>query len=128
MDQQILNAVFIGSIYAMFAVGYTLVFGVLDILNLAHSAVFMLGAAVTYSLVVNHGQAFWIACILGIAVSAVLGFWIEGVFPQPLPRPKTPPNPPFLSTNPPPPSPLPPICPAQPPPPFSLARSCRPHA
>ena len=49
MDQQILNAIFIGSIYALFAVGYTLVFGVLDILNLAHSAVFMLGAAITYS-------------------------------------------------------------------------------
>ncbi|HYR49698.1 MAG TPA: branched-chain amino acid ABC transporter permease, partial [Candidatus Eisenbacteria bacterium] len=62
MDQQILNAVFIGSIYALFAVGYTLVFGVLDILNLAHSAVFMFGAAITYSLVINHGQAFWVAC------------------------------------------------------------------
>ena len=54
MDQQILNAIFIGSIYALFAVGYTLVFGILDILNLAHSAVFMLGAALAYSLVVNH--------------------------------------------------------------------------
>ena len=38
MTQQILNAIFIGSIYALFAVGYTLVFGVLDVLNLAHSA------------------------------------------------------------------------------------------
>ena len=36
MDQQIVNAIFIVSIYALFAVGYTLVFGVLDILNLAH--------------------------------------------------------------------------------------------
>ena len=59
MGQQVLNAIFIGSIYALFAVGYTLVFGVLDILNLAHSAVFMLGAAVTYSLVVNHGHRSW---------------------------------------------------------------------
>src|SRR5438128_1118806 len=44
MGQQILNGVFVGSIYALFAVGYTLVFGVLDILNLAHAAVFMLSA------------------------------------------------------------------------------------
>ena len=58
MGQQVLNAIFIGSIYALFAVGYTLVFGVLDILNLAHSAVFMLGAAVTFSLVANYNQAF----------------------------------------------------------------------
>ena len=62
MDQQILNAIFIGSIYALFAVGYTLVFGVLDILNLAHSAVFMLGAAVTYSLTVNHGLSL-LGCV-----------------------------------------------------------------
>src|SRR5260370_4668768 len=85
MDQQILNAIFIGSIYALFAVGYTLVFGVLDILNLAHSAVFMLGAAVTYSLTVNHCQPFWVACILGIAVAAAMGLVIEFVCLLPLP-------------------------------------------
>ncbi len=98
MDQQILNAIFIGSIYALFAVGYTLVFGVLDILNLAHSAVFMLGAAVTYSLVVNHGQAFWIACILGIAVSAAMGLVIEYVCLRPLRRRKAPPIAALIST------------------------------
>src|SRR6202521_1183429 len=77
MDQQIVNAIFIGSIYALFAVGYTLVFGILDILNLAHSAVFMFGAAITYSLVVNHGQPFWVACIVGIAACALMGLVIE---------------------------------------------------
>jgi branched-chain amino acid transport system permease protein len=91
VDQQILNAIFIGSIYALFAVGYTLVFGVLDILNLAHSAVFMLGAAVTYSLVVNHGLAFWVACVVGIAVSALMGLVIEHVCLRPLRRRKAPP-------------------------------------
>ena len=40
--QQVINGLFLGSIYALFALGYTLVFGVLDILNLAHAAVFML--------------------------------------------------------------------------------------
>ncbi|MCA1656204.1 MAG: branched-chain amino acid ABC transporter permease, partial [Actinobacteria bacterium] len=53
--QQLLNGIFIGSIYALFALGYTLVFGVLDVLNLAHSAVFMLGAVMAYSLVAIHG-------------------------------------------------------------------------
>src|ERR1700724_2674716 len=42
MGQQALNGVFVGSIYALFAVGYTLVFGVLDILNLAPATVFTL--------------------------------------------------------------------------------------
>src|SRR5712664_916879 len=91
MGQQILNAIFIGSIYALFAVGYTLVFGVLDILNLAHSAVFMFGAAITYSLVVNHGLAFWVACVIGIVASALMGLVIEHVCLRPLRRRRAPP-------------------------------------
>ena len=98
MDQQLLNAIFIGSIYALFAVGYTLVFGVLDILNLAHSAVFMLGAAIAYSLVVNHGQSFWVACIAGIAASAVMGLVIEHVCLRPLRRRRAPPIAALIST------------------------------
>ena len=98
MDQQILNAIFIGSIYALFAVGYTLVFGVLDILNLAHSAVFMLGAAVTYSLVVNYNQSFWVACVGGILVSALIGLVIEHVCLRPLRRRQAPPIAALIST------------------------------
>ncbi|HXN91923.1 MAG TPA: branched-chain amino acid ABC transporter permease [Candidatus Sulfotelmatobacter sp.] len=98
MDQQIVNAIFIGSIYALFAVGYTLVFGILDILNLAHSAVFMLGAALTYSLVVNHGQSFWVACVLGIAASAFMGLVIEYVCLRPLRRRQAPPIAALIST------------------------------
>jgi branched-chain amino acid transport system permease protein len=98
MGQQILNAIFIGSIYALFAVGYTLVFGVLDILNLAHSAVFMLGAAVTYTLVVNHGQSFWVACAVGIVVAALMGLVIEYVCLRPLRRRQAPPIAALIST------------------------------
>jgi branched-chain amino acid transport system permease protein len=98
MDQQILNAIFIGSIYALFAVGYTLVFGVLDILNLAHSAVFMLGAAVTYTLVINYGQSFWVACIVAIVVSALMGLVIEHVCLRPLRRRQAPPISALIST------------------------------
>ena len=98
MDQQIVNAVFIGSIYAMFAVGYTLVFGILDILNLAHSAVFMLGAAVSYSLVVNHGQSFWVACAVGIVVAGLMGLVIEHVCLRPLRRRQAPPIAALIST------------------------------
>ena len=98
MDQQILNAIFIGSIYALFAVGYTLVFGILDILNLAHSAVFMLGAALTYSLVVNHRLPFAAACVLGIAAAALMGLVIEYVCLRPLRRRRAPPIAALIST------------------------------
>ncbi|HET7419385.1 MAG TPA: branched-chain amino acid ABC transporter permease [Candidatus Dormibacteraeota bacterium] len=98
MDQQLVNAVFIGSIYALFAVGYTLVFGILDILNLAHSAVFMLGAAVTYSLAINHGQSFWVAAVLGVLLSALIGLVIEHVCLRPLRRRQAPPIAALIST------------------------------
>ena len=98
MDQQIINAVFIGSIYALFAVGYTLVFGILDILNLAHSAVFMLGAALAYSLVVNHGLPFWVACVAGIAAAGFMGLVIEHVCLRPLRRRQAPPIAALIST------------------------------
>src|SRR3979409_422042 len=97
MGQQILNAIFFGSIYALFAVGYTLVFGVLDILNLAHSAVFMLAAAVTYTLVVNYGPSFWVACIGGLLVSALMGLVIRDGG-RPLRRRQAPPIAALIST------------------------------
>ncbi len=98
MDQQIVNAIFIGSIYALFAVGYTLVFGILDILNLAHSAVFMLGAAITYSVVVNHGQSFAVAAVIGLGASAFTGLVIEYVCLRPLRRRQAPPIAALIST------------------------------
>ena len=98
MGQQLLDAIFIGSIYALFAVGYTLVFGILDILNLAHSAVFMFGAAITYSLVVNHGQSFWVACVLGVAACGVMGLVIEYICLRPLRRRRAPPIAALIST------------------------------
>jgi len=98
LTQQVLNAIFIGSIYALFAVGYTLVFGVLDVLNLAHSAVFMLGAVITYSLVVLHGLPFLPAAIIAILVCGLLGLLIEFVALRPLRRRDAPPIAALIST------------------------------
>src|SRR5207302_1275563 len=74
---QALNGIFTGSIYALFAVGYTLVFGVLDILNLAHSAVFMLGAVITYGLAVTLGLPFLLAALLATLPCATVGYGID---------------------------------------------------
>ncbi|MCU0552635.1 MAG: branched-chain amino acid ABC transporter permease [Leptolyngbya sp. Prado105] len=53
--QNLLNGLSIGSVYAIFALGYTLVFSILGIINFAHGAIFTLGAYFTYALM---GQAF----------------------------------------------------------------------
>src|SRR2546421_10521825 len=58
----------------------------------------MFGAALTYSLVVNHGQSFWIACVLGIIASAALGLVIEYVCLRPLRRRQAPPIAALIST------------------------------
>jgi branched-chain amino acid transport system permease protein len=98
LTQKVLNAIFIGSIYALFAVGYTLVFGVLDVLNLAHSAVFMLGAVITYSLVVLHGMPLLPAAVVAVLACGLLGLLIEFVALRPLRRRNAPPIAALIST------------------------------
>ena len=44
LEQQLVNALSLGCVYALFALGFTLVFGILGVINLSHGAVFMLGA------------------------------------------------------------------------------------
>lgn len=82
--QQLVNGVFLGSIYALFAMGYTLVFGVLDLLNLAHQAVFMLGAFIGLWLFVTVGLPLWAAVVGAVAAGAVLGLVVERVAFAPL--------------------------------------------
>jgi branched-chain amino acid transport system permease protein len=82
--QQVINGIFLGSIYALFAMGYTLVFGVLDLLNLAHSAVFMAGAFIGLKVVTALGLPLWVAILAALATGAVLGIVIERVAFAPL--------------------------------------------
>jgi branched-chain amino acid transport system permease protein len=84
LGQQIINGLFLGSIYALFALGYTLVFGVLDILNLAHAAVFMLAAFVALALVGSAGLHLLAAFPLAVAFAGVLGLVLERVAFRPL--------------------------------------------
>jgi branched-chain amino acid transport system permease protein len=83
--QQFLNGLSIGSIYAIFALGYTLVYSILGIINLAHGAVFTLGAYFTYTLM---GGAFGFNGVLAnaslpielpFAVALILGSTIAGL-------------------------------------------------
>lgn len=82
--QQLLNGLFIGSIYALFAIGFTLVFGVLDRLNLAHPAVFAVAAFVGIELVDVGGLSIWAALPVVMVVGALLGLVVERVAFRPL--------------------------------------------
>jgi branched-chain amino acid transport system permease protein len=84
MGQQLLNGIFLGSIYALFAVGYTLVFGVLDILNLAHQAVFMLAAFIALALVADAHLSLWSALPLAVIAGGLIGILLERIAFRPL--------------------------------------------
>ncbi len=84
LAQQLVNGLFIGSVYGLFAVGYTLVFGVLDILNLAHAAVFTLGGLIALWLVEAWGLSLWIAFPAAVLVCGLLGLVLDQVAFAPL--------------------------------------------
>ncbi|GCL42042.1 branched-chain amino acid ABC transporter permease [Dolichospermum planctonicum] len=98
--QQLLNGLSIGSVYAIFALGYTLVYSILGIINLAHGAIFTLGAYFTYALMGgNFGFSgllanaalplklpFTIALILGSILAGLIGVIMERLAFKPLRR------------------------------------------
>jgi branched-chain amino acid transport system permease protein len=84
LPQQLVNGIFIGSVYGLFAVGYTLVFGVLDILNLAHAAVFTLAGLVAVWLVQAGELSIWTAFPLATLLAGLLGLLLNQVAFVPL--------------------------------------------
>lgn len=74
--QQLLNGVIVGSVYAMFALGLTLVFGIHKILNLAHGAVFMAGAFMGVG-AVKSGLPIWFALPLAVVGAGLISVLIE---------------------------------------------------
>jgi branched-chain amino acid transport system permease protein len=96
--QQFLNGLSIGSVYAIFALGYTLVYSILGIINLAHGAIFTLGAYFTYALVGGRfgfngllanaalpvQLPFALALILGSILAGLVGVVVERIAFLPL--------------------------------------------
>jgi len=64
MLQQLVNGATLGLMYALVALGYTLVFGVLRLLNFAHGEIFMLANILAYLLLVDYGWPIWLALVV----------------------------------------------------------------
>lgn len=89
--QQIINGLVLGSIYALVALGYTMVYGILGLINFAHGEVVMLGALTAYSTItglLGLGVPLPLAALAGLAVAALLcmavGYTVERVAYRPL--------------------------------------------
>lgn len=82
--EQILNGLRTGSIYALIALGYTMVYGIAKMINFAHGDIIMVGAYALYVFVGVLKINPVLAVILTIAVCALLGITIEKVAYKPL--------------------------------------------
>ena len=76
LAMQLLTGVALGSIYALLALGLCLIFGMLNVVNFAHGAFFMVGAFVGVYFMGLTGN-FWISLLLTVAVSGTLGLFTE---------------------------------------------------
>ncbi|MCM3272759.1 branched-chain amino acid ABC transporter permease [Paenibacillus elgii] len=77
--QQIVNGISLGSIYALIALGYTMVYGIIKLINFAHGDIFMIGAFVGFYAIKGWGMGIVPALLLSMVVCAILGVVIEKV-------------------------------------------------
>jgi branched-chain amino acid transport system permease protein len=78
------NGLAIGSSYVLIALGFTLIFGILDIIQLAHGEIYMLGAYCTYFLLELTGMSFFPALVVSAFVLAAVGLLLERILFRPL--------------------------------------------
>ena len=76
LGQQLLNGLVVGGVYALFALGFTLVFGIHHLMNLAHGAVFMTGAFIALYSVLG-GLPLWVGFVLAVVACGLLSILIE---------------------------------------------------
>jgi branched-chain amino acid transport system permease protein len=82
--QQIINGLALGSVYALIALGYTMVYGIIGLINFAHGDVYMVGAFIGFFLVTVLKLNFIAALLLAMAGSALVGIILERVAYKPL--------------------------------------------
>ncbi len=89
--QQIINGLVLGSMYALVALGYTMVYGIINLINFAHGEVLMVGALTSWTVITalgDSGAPGWVLMLIGVMVAivvcAALNFSIEKVAYRPL--------------------------------------------
>ena len=80
----LISGLSLGSVYAIIALGYTMVYGIAKMLNFAHGDVIMVGGYVSFLTMNSLGLPSWLAVILAVVVCTVLGIVIEGLAYKPL--------------------------------------------
>ncbi|MGA2107806.1 MAG: branched-chain amino acid ABC transporter permease, partial [Syntrophorhabdales bacterium] len=73
------NVLILSSMYILVALGFAFLFNMLGLLNLAHGAIYMIGAYIAFILVAGLGLSLWVAMVLATLVVALLGIFLEKV-------------------------------------------------
>ncbi|MBI4650987.1 branched-chain amino acid ABC transporter permease [Candidatus Desantisbacteria bacterium] len=77
--QQMFNAIQLGAVYALIALGYTMVYGILRMINFAHGDIFMCGAFIGFLLATKIGLPLWLMLPMAMCLTALLGVIIERI-------------------------------------------------
>lgn len=80
----LINGISLGSVYAIIALGYTMVYGIAKMLNFAHGDVIMVGAYMSYCTTAYLGLPAWVSVIIAMIVCTLLGVVIEAAAYKPL--------------------------------------------
>ncbi len=80
----LINGLSLGSVYAIIALGYTMVYGISKMLNFAHGDVIMVGAYISFCATAYLNMPAWVSVILAMIVCTCLGILIEGLAYRPL--------------------------------------------
>jgi branched-chain amino acid transport system permease protein len=82
--QHLVNGVSLGSLYALIAIGYTMVYGILRLINFAHGDIFMLGAYIAFYGLMFTSIPWWLVFILAAVITGFLGILLEKLAYKPL--------------------------------------------
>lgn len=80
----LINGISLGSVYAIIALGYTMVYGIAKMLNFAHGDVIMVGGYISFSVMSYLNLPGWLSVIISVVVCTILGIVIEGLAYKPL--------------------------------------------
>lgn len=81
---QLINGLRLGNVYAIVAIGYSIVYGILRLINFAHGDVLTVGAYTALTLMVAFGAPVWLTVIVAVAVASALGLLVERAAYRPL--------------------------------------------
>ena len=82
--QQLVNGITLGGVYALIAVGYTMVYGVIQLINFAHGEIYMLGAFLAFTMVTVFNIPFFVAVVITIMICACFGIVLDFIAYRPL--------------------------------------------